>query len=180
MVAAALPIRPATPADSEGVAAIYAHHVRHGTASYDSEPRSVESTAQIIADHVAMGWPFLVAQGDGGILGYAYATQFRPRDGYAWTCEDSVYVHPEALGRGIGTALLDALVHAATASGFRQMVAVIGGASPTSIALHRRAGFAQAGRLKSTGRKHGRWLDTVYMQRALGEGDGTPPADETA
>lgn len=169
-------IEPATPDDAKAVASIYAHHVERGTASYDIEPRSVAATAALIAEHRAKGWPFLVARDDeGAVLGYAYASQFRPRAAYAWACEDSIYVAPAAQGRGIGRALLDALVAAAEASGFRTMVAVIGGGEPASVALHAAAGFAHAGRLGGMGWKHGRWLDTVYMQRVLGAGTSSPP-----
>jgi L-amino acid N-acyltransferase YncA len=168
-------IRHATPADAPAIAAIYAHHVAHGTGSYDTEPRSVDTTAALIADHAAQGWPFLVAEVNSIIAGYAYAFQFKPRAGYSWTCEDSIYVHPDHQGQGVGKALLDALVATAEAAGFRTMVAVIGGAEPASVALHAACGFAHAGRLNGMGWKHGRWLDTIYMQRALGEGTASPP-----
>ncbi|MGH6651358.1 MAG: GNAT family N-acetyltransferase [Sphingopyxis sp.] len=170
-------IAPATLDDAAAVAAIYAHHVAHGTASYDTEPRSVVTTEALIADHRAKGWPFLAARDAGGtLLGYAYASQFRPRAAYAWACENSIYVAPAAQGRGVGRALLHALLVAAEASGFRTMVAVIGGAEPASVALHAACGFTHAGRLAGMGWKHGRWLDTVYMQRSLGCGTARPPA----
>ncbi|MBL8651080.1 MAG: N-acetyltransferase [Sphingopyxis sp.] len=170
-------IEPATIDDAAAVAAIYSHHVTHGTASYDTEPRSIAATETLIADHLANGWPFLTARdAEGTLLGYAYASQFRPRAAYAWACEDSIYVAPAAQGRGVGRALLDALLVAAEASGFRTMVAVIGGAEPASVALHAACGFAHAGRLAGMGWKHGRWLDTIYMQRALGAGTTAPPA----
>lgn len=176
MAAPAPLIETATPGDAAAVAAIYAHHVAHGTASYDTEARSVEATAALVADHRARGWPFLVARGaDGAVLGYAYASQFRPRAAYAWACEDSIYVDPASQGRGIGRALLGALLDAAEASGFRTIVAVIGGAEPASVALHTACGFTHAGRLAGMGWKHGRWLDTIYMQRALGDGTASPP-----
>ena len=113
---------------------------------------------------------------DGQIVGYAYATQFRDRAAYAWTCENSIYVHPDWQGRGLGTALLLELCRSAEEFGFRQMVAVIGGAEPASIALHEACGFQEVGRLRSAGWKHGRWLDNVYMQLALGKGSSEPPA----
>jgi phosphinothricin acetyltransferase len=170
-------VRAATAADAPAIAAIYAHHVAHGTASYDIEPRSVAATETMIADHVAKGWPFLVAvDPDGAVAGYAYASQYRPRAAYAWACEDSIYVDPASQGRGVGRALLAALLAAAEAAGFRTMVAVIGGAEPASVALHTACGFAHAGRLAGMGWKHGRWLDTVYMQRTLGDGTQSPPA----
>ena len=167
-------VRPATEADAAAVAAIYAHHVAHGTASFDTEPRSVDATRDKIAECRTGGWPFLVAD-HGELLGYAYATPFRDRPAYARTCENSIYVDASAHGRGLGTALLSALVEAAEAAGFRQMIAVIGGGEPASVALHAKLGFEHAGRMKSVGWKFGRWLDTVYMQRALGAGDVTPP-----
>jgi L-amino acid N-acyltransferase YncA len=171
-------IRLATTGDAAAVAAIYAHHVAHGTASFDTEPRSTADMAAKISDCADRGWPFLVAERDGNRVGYAYATQFRDRPAYRTTCENSIYLDPAHLGQGIGTRLLDALIEAATEAGFRQMIAVIGGAEPASVALHARAGFAEAGRMRAVGRKHGRWLDTLYMQRSLGAGDSVPPEVE--
>lgn len=169
-------IRPATTADAPAIAAIYAYHVAHGTGSYDTDARSIDATAALVGDHNARSWPFLVAEGaDGAITGYAYASQFKPRAGYAWTCEDSIYIHPDHQGQGVGRELLDALVTAAETAGFRTMVAVIGGAEPASVALHGACGFTHAGRLAGMGWKHGRWLDTIYMQRALGDGTSSPP-----
>ena len=168
-------IRPASAADAAAIAAIYAHHVAHGTGSYDTEPRSMAAAAAQIADHRARGWPFLVAQADDEVAGYAYASQFRPRAAYAWACEDSIYVAPQAQARGVGTALLGALVTACETAGFRTMVAVIGGGEPASVALHAACGFAHSGRLAGMGWKHGRWLDTIFMQRALGAGTSGPP-----
>lgn len=168
-------IRPATATDAAAIAAIYAHHVAHGTASYDTEARSQAATATMIADYRARGWPFLLAEVDGAVAGYASAAQFRPRAAYAWACEDSVYINPDFQGQGVGKALLGALIAAAEAAGFRTMVAVIGGAEPASIALHAACGFAHSGRLAGMGWKHGRWLDTVHMQRALGDGTACPP-----
>ena len=171
-------ITPATPDDAKPVAAIYAHHVAHGTATYDIEPRSALATAGLISEHRAKGWPFLIARGaDGAVAGYAYASQFRDRPAYAWACEDSIYIDPAHQGRGIGRALLEALLVAAEAAGFRTMIAVIGGAEPASVALHARCGFAHAGRLGASGWKQGRWLDTVFMQRALGAGAASPPPE---
>lgn len=171
-------IRPARAGDSAAIAAIYAHHVRHGTATFDTVPRTAGDVADRIAQADARGWPFLVAEQDGTVAGYAYATMFRERPAYAATCEDSIYIAPELTGQGIGKALLAALLVAAEQAGFRQMIAVIGGGEPASVALHQALGFAPAGRMQSVGRKFGRWLDTVYMQRALGAGDTAPPAAE--
>jgi L-amino acid N-acyltransferase YncA len=171
-------VRDATPGDAQAIAAIYAHHVLHGTATFDTEPRSGEETAARIAAITAAGLPFLVAEVAGGIAGYAYATRFRDRAAYAATCEDSIYIDPAHTGRGIGSALLAELVRRCEAAGYRQMIAVVGGGEPASIALHRRLGFTHAGTMRSVGRKFGRWLDTVYMQRELGDGDQTAPASE--
>lgn len=170
-------IRPATSVDAAAIAAIYAHHVAHGTGSYDLEPRSEAATAAMIGDYRACGWPFLLAEVDGAVAGYAYAAQFRPRAAYAWACEDSVYIGPDHQGQGVGKALLGAVIAAAEAAGFRTMVAVIGGAEPASIALHAACGFAHIGRLTGMGWKHGRWLDSVHMQRALGTGTACPPGN---
>jgi len=171
-------IRRADAKDADSVAAIYAHHVAHGTASFDTAPRTSAETAAKIADCNARGWPFLVAEHAGRLVGYAYATQFRDRPAYASTCENSIYLDPATIGQGLGTLLLVALIEASEQAGFRQMIAVVGGAEPASIALHRKLGFREAGRMISVGRKHGRWLDTVYLQLALGAGDATPPAIE--
>jgi L-amino acid N-acyltransferase YncA len=171
-------IRGATAADAKEIAAIYAHHVAHGTASFDTSPRSEQDTAGKIEECTFHGWPFLVAEQGGTVIGYAYATQFRDRPAYASTCENSIYVHPAATSRGLGTMLLGELICASERAGFRQMIAVVGGAEPSSIALHRKLGFREAGRMASVGRKHGRWLDTVYLQLPLGSGDSTPPNAE--
>ena len=121
------------------------------------------------------GWPFLVACDGDQVVGYAYATQFRDRPAYAYACENSIYVAHDRRGGGIGKLLLKALLEAAEAHGFRRMVAVIGGAEPASVALHGSCGFEHAGRLTGMGWKAGRWLDTVYMQIALGRGISTAP-----
>ena len=160
-------IRPANVEDAQAIAAIYAHHVLYGTASFDTEPRTEQETAERIADISSRGWPFIVAEVEGEVLGYAYATQFRDRPAYAATCENSIYIRADCVGRGIGSVLLAQLVVLAKAAGFRQMIAVVGGGEPPSIALHARQGFVHAGRMKAVGHKFGRWLDTVYMQRDL-------------
>ena len=173
-----LTIRPAGIADAPAITAIYAHHVAHGTASFDTVPRSEAETVEKIARCDAQGWPFLVAERDGTAVGYAYATQFRDRPAYSSTCENSIYIAPQAIGQGVGSKLLEALIEACERVGFRQMIAVVGGAEPASVALHLKAGFHEAGRMRSVGRKHGRWLDTVYLQRPLGPGDEAPPKVE--
>jgi L-amino acid N-acyltransferase YncA len=171
-------VRPVLVEEAAAIAAIYAEHVRSGTASFDTVPRTVAETEHKIVEINGRGWPFLVAESGGDILGYAYASQFRDRAAYSFACEDSIYVRADCIGRGVGTVLLRALVDVATQRGFRQMVAVIGGDEPASVALHSKMGFEHAGRMRSVGRKFGRWLDTVYMQLELGEGDAVPPEKE--
>jgi L-amino acid N-acyltransferase YncA len=171
-------IRPADVRDAAAIATIYAEHVRVGTASFDTLPRSISDTQSKIEEITGKGWPFLVAERDGEILGYAYANQFRDRAAYSFACENSIYVHADTVGQGVGAALLGALIEAATDFGFRQMIAVIGGGEPASVAVHGKMGFQHAGRMRSVGRKFGRWLDTVYMQLELGEGDREPPVNE--
>lgn len=160
-------VRDARLGDVSAVAAIYAHHVRHGTASFDTDPLGEEIWSGKLDDMAARGWPFLIAERDKAVIGYAYATQFRDRPAYAETCENSIYVAPSALGGGVGSALMNALLDRAVASGLRQMIAVIGGGEPASVALHAKAGYVHAGRMRRVGRKFGTLLDTVYMQREL-------------
>jgi L-amino acid N-acyltransferase YncA len=171
-------LRSAEVEDAAAIAAIYAAHVESGSASFDTVPRTVAETEQKISDITAKGWPFLVAVADAQVVGYAYASQFRDRPAYGFACEDSIYVRADQVGKGIGAQLLGALLQHATAFGFRQMIAVIGGGEPASVALHGKMGFEHAGRMRSVGRKFGRWLDTVYMQVELGEGDRTAPDKE--
>ena len=169
-------IRPATGNDIAAIAAIYARHVRDGTASFEIEPPSEEEMRRRHAALLARGYPYLAAEAGGEVLGYAYAGPYRPRLAYRDTVENSVYLRPEAAGRGLGTRLLDALIAACATRGFRQMVAVVGdSANLASIRLHERLGFRPVGVLRSVGYKHGRWLDTVLLQRALGTGDAAPP-----
>jgi phosphinothricin acetyltransferase len=156
--------------DAAQIAGIYAHHVLNGTASYELEPPTADDTAAKIERITSRVWPFLVAVEEGKVVGYAYAEQLRDRPAYRFTCENSIYVRADRLGRGIGKLLLTRLCHRCEALGFRQMVAVIGGAEPASIGLHESCGFHVVGRLSSVGWKKGRWLDTVYMQRSLGPG----------
>jgi phosphinothricin acetyltransferase len=172
-------IASATPGDAAGIAAIYAHHVLHGTASWEVVPPPAEEIAERMAKVQGNGWPWLVARDAGrAIAGFAYAAQYNPRAGYRYACENSIYIRHDRLGRGIGTALLTALLEACEACGFRQVVAGIAGTEAASVALHARAGFVEMGRLKSVGRKHGQWLDVLYMQRPLGPGDSLPPSRE--
>lgn len=173
-------IRDASPADLPDITRIYADSVLNGVASYElSPPDEAEMGRRFaaIADH---GYPYLIALADtGAVLGYAYVSAFRTRPAYRWTVEDSVYLAPEARGRGVGRALLEALIGRAEALGFRQMLAVIGGAHPASIAAHEKSGFVRCGMISGSGHKHGQWLDTVIMQRSLGDATDTDPDPRT-
>lgn len=160
-------IRDVAQDDVPGIAAIYAHHVLHGTATFDIDPPSTGEWGAKVANALNRHWPFVVAEIDLELAGYAYATQFRDRPAYAGTCENSIYVAPNWVGRGVGASLLAALIEKAAAYGFTQMIAVIGGAEPASVALHAKSGFVQAGRMRNVGRKFGKLLDTLYMQRDL-------------
>jgi phosphinothricin acetyltransferase len=157
-------IRDASEDDAEAIAAIYAHHVLHGTATYDIEPPSADAMRGKVRSIRGAGWPFIVAELGGEVAGYAYASQFRDRAAYRFAAEDSIYVHAEKTGRGVGKALLNALIDRSAESGFRTLIAVIGGAEPASIAVHASCGFREVGRLKAVGFKFDRWLDSVYMQ----------------
>lgn len=172
-------IRPASAADIPAITAIYAVEVRDFVNTYETEVPDESEMARRMAALQQRGFPYLAAELDGRVAGYAYAGTYRARVAFDWTVENSVYVAAWAQGRGVGKALLGALIDACTAAGFRQMVAVIGEPSNTaSIALHERFGFVHVGTYRGLGRKHGRWLDTVQMQRALGAGDATPPDNE--
>ncbi len=161
-------IRPATLADAAACAAIYAPEVLTGTASFETVPPSAADMAARIARALDAGWPWLVAETGGTVTGYTYCSQFRDRPAYRHSCENSVYVATAARGAGTGRALLTALIDAARAADFHQMIAVIGDSGNAgSIGLHRACGFADAGILRDVGFKFGRWLDVVYMQRSL-------------
>ena len=169
-------IRPVETTDIEAIAAIYRHHVLHGLASFETEPPSIEEMERRRAALAAGGYPYLVAADAETILGYAYAGPYRPRMAYRNTVENSIYLRPDAAGRGVGGALLAALIAEAEARGFRQMVAVVGdSANLASVRLHERHGFRLVGVLRSVGHKHGRWLDSVLLQRTLGAGDEADP-----
>jgi L-amino acid N-acyltransferase YncA len=169
-------IRPAALADISAITRIYAHAVEHGTASFElAAPDEAEMTRrmQTLLDGQ---FPYLVAEVDGAVAGYAYASLYRTRPAYRFTVEDSVYVAPDLQRRGIGIALLKTLIEASTARGYRQMIAVIGDSDQAaSIGVHKACGFAPAGNLKSIGYKFGRWLDTPLMQLSLGAGASTKP-----
>jgi L-amino acid N-acyltransferase YncA len=164
--------------DVPAIAAIYAHYVRHGLASFELEAPPQQELARRRGEIVAKGFPYLVAEAAGAVIGYSYASAYRPRPGYRFSVEDSVYVHPDWAGKGAGRLLLAELIKRCADLGYRQMVAVIGdSANLPSIKLHEAFGFAHAGLLKSIGWKHGRWVDSVTMQLALGEGDTKPPRE---
>lgn len=170
-------VRAAAAADMPTVAEIYAHHVLDGVASFEIEPPTVAELVRRWNDVVGRGLPWGVAAIGLRVVGFAYAAPYRPRPAYRPTVENSVYVAPDALRLGIGRRLLSWLIDECARRGFRQMIAVIGDSgNAASIALHRRCGFEHAGLLRAVGFKHGRWLDSVLMQRALGAGDRTPPA----
>jgi L-amino acid N-acyltransferase YncA len=168
-------IRPIAPGDVAAVAAIYAGAVLTSTATFEIEPPDEATMRQRVEAILAAGYPYLVALQAGAVVGYAYANLYRPRIGYRYSVEDSVYVAAGARGQGIGRALLEALIERCAAREFRQMIAVIGdGDNTASIALHVAAGFTRAGQLKDVGYKFGRWIDSILMQRPLGAG-GTRP-----
>jgi phosphinothricin acetyltransferase len=174
---ASISLRDAAEEDLAAVTAIYAHHVRTGTATFEIDAPDTAEIARRWREVAARGLPYLVAVVDGEVVGYAYAAPYRPRPAYRYTVEDSVYVHDAARGRGVGRALLAALIEAADRVGARQMVAVIGdAANEPSIRLHAALGFEHVGVLSNVGNKFNRWLDVVLMQRALGQGDGIPAA----
>lgn len=171
-------IRDASPDDFGAIQAIYAHHVRFGTGSFEEEPPDAEELRRRHRDVVGQGLPYLVALIDGKVVGYAYAGLYRTRRAYRFTVENSVYVRDGLGGKGVASALLRDLIARCTAAGRRLMVAVIGDSQNVgSIALHAKAGFKLAGVIRNVGFKHGRWLDSVIMELPLGEGAGTPPRD---
>jgi len=169
-------IRPSLAKDIPTITAIYGHWVTHGLASFELDPPEEAEMARRRLAVIDAGFPYLVAEAPEGILGYAYASAYRARPAYRFIVENSVYVAPGTGQRGIGLALMEEVIAHCTAAGFRQMVAVIGDSgNAASIALHRRAGFAPAGLIKAAGWKHGRWVDSVLMQRNLGSGAESPP-----
>lgn len=171
-------IRAATPADIPAITAIYAFEVREKTASFELTPPDEAEMMRRFTTLIDNGFPYLVAEAAGRLAGYAYAGPYRPRPAYRYTVENTVYLDPAYYRRGIGSALLNELIAQCTARGFRQMIAVIGdSANAASIGLHRRAGFAMIGTHPDVGLKFGRWLDSVQMQLALGEGRTTTPQD---
>ncbi len=166
-------VRVAVPADAEPVAAIFAHYVTTSVATFEEVAPTGPDWRQRFDDLAARNLPFLVAEaeGDRAVCGFAYASPWRPKPAYRHTVEDTVYLCPDRTGHGIGSALLGTLLAGCADAGARQVIAVIADTgSDASAALHRRFGFTQAGRLSGVGRKHGRWIDTVLMQKNLGPG----------
>ncbi len=169
-------IRPAMPEDLPAITAIYDHHVRTGLASFEEVPPDVKEMTRRYGDLVAQGFPYVAAEQDGAVIGYAYAGPYRTRSAYRFTVEDTVYVKAGLGGRGIGRQLLDVVIDRTTAMGLRQMIAVIGDSdNGGSIGVHRACGFRMTGTLEAVGFKFGRWVDGVIMQRALGPGATTAP-----
>ena len=166
--AAGATVRAAAPADAEPVAAIFAHYVTSSVTTFEEVPPTAADWARKLADLTSLSLPFLVAEEDGSVCGFAYASPWRPKPAYRHTVEDTVYIAPGHTGRGIGAALLGPLLDGCAAAGARQVIAVIADTgSDASAGLHRRFGFVLAGRLVGVGRKQGRWIDTVLMQRNL-------------
>ena len=171
-------IRPATPADIPAIAAIYDEAVRSGTASFELNPPGEAEMRRRMDNLLGRNFPYFVAMSGTVLAGYAYAGPYHQRPGYRFTVEDSIYVAPGLHRGGVGTALLSALIAASEQRGYRQMLAVIGdSANAASIGLHTRAGFSPVGTFRNVGYKFGRWLDSVLMQRVLGEGAGSTPGD---
>ncbi|SOY40944.1 GNAT family N-acetyltransferase [Cupriavidus taiwanensis] len=175
----AFTLRDATRADIAAIHAIYAHHVQHGRASFEEVPPGVDEMQLRFAEVRRKGLPYLVAERDGEVLGYAYASAYRARSAYRFAIEDSIYIDHRHVGEGLGQALLAELIARCETGPWRQMVAVIactaGGEGAGSIAVHERLGFRTVGRLEAVGFKHGQWIDTVLMQRVLGAGAATLP-----
>jgi phosphinothricin acetyltransferase len=170
-------IRPVRSADIAAITRIYARAVQHGTASFELDPPDVNEMTRRLEALTAAGFPYLVAEAESEVLGYAYAGPYRARPAYRFTVEDSVYIAPDAQRRGLGRLLLERLILESEARGYRQMIAVIGdSAQHASIALHAALGFRMIGTFEAVGWKFGRWLDSVLMQRPLGQGaDSEPP-----
>lgn len=169
-------IRPSRDEDIPAITAIYAHHVLNGTGTFETTPPTEAEMAARRADVLGKGLPYLVAEEDGRLLGFAYCQWFKPRPAYRFSAEDSIYMHPDARGKGLGKLLLSQLAAQAEAAGIRKLIAVIGdSANAGSIGVHKAQGFSQVGIFKSCGWKFGRWLDIVLMEKFIGAGDGTPP-----
>ena len=169
-------LRPSQEPDLPAIAAIYGHHVLHGSGTFETEPPSLADMTARRTEVLARQLPFLVAEDGGRIVGFAYCNWFKPRPAYRFSAEDSIYLAPDAHRRGLGRALLAELAAQAEAAGVRKLIAVIGdSANASSIGVHRSVGFEQVGVLKSSGWKFERWLDVVLMEKPLGAGNSSPP-----
>jgi phosphinothricin acetyltransferase len=169
-------IRPSRDADLPAITAIYAHHVLHGTGTFETDPPTLADMTARRADVLSKNLPYLVAEADGEVLGFAYCNWFKPRPAYRYSAEDSIYLAEAARGQGLGTQLLAALSQAAEAVGVRKLIAVIGdSANLGSVGVHRAQGFAHVGVLKDCGWKFGQWRDVVLMDKVLGQGSSTAP-----
>ncbi len=169
-------IRPSIDTDLDAITRIYGHHVLHGTGTFETTPPTLAEMEARRADVLGKGLPWLVVEDGGLVLGYAYGNWFKPRPAYRFSVEDSIYMAPEAAGKGLGRALLSELLAALERAGVRKVMAVIGdSANAGSIGVHAALGFERAGVIASCGWKFDRWLDIVLMQRSLGAGDSTPP-----
>ena len=170
-------IRPSRDEDLPAISAIYGHHVLHATGTFETVPPTEAEMAARRADVLAKGLPYLVVEDEGQVLGFAYCQWFKPRPAYRFSAEDSIYLHPDARGRGLGRQLLAALIEQAQQVGLRKLIAVIGdSANAASIGVHRSQGFEPAGVIRSCGWKFDRWLDIVLMEKTLGDGDRSAPA----
>lgn len=169
--------RPARLSDLGAITEIYRESVQNGVATYELTPPTVDEMTRRFTVLTDDGFPYMVCEDDAGqLLGFAYAGAYRTRPAYQWTVEDSIYLPPGSRGRGLGKVLLGNLIEQCTEKGFRQMIAVIGGAHPASVQLHRTLGFVPCGTIRGSGYKHGQWLDTAIMQLELGEGRTTAPS----
>ena len=170
-------IRPSRDEDLPAICAIYGHHVLHATGTFETVPPTQAEMSARRADVLAKGLPYLVVEDEGQVLGFAYCQWFKPRPAYRFSAEDSIYLHPDARGRGLGQQLLAALIEQAQQAGLRKLIAVIGdSANAASIGVHRSQGFEPAGVIRSCGWKFDRWLDIVLMEKTLGDGDRSAPA----
>lgn len=173
-------IRPSREEDLPAITAIYAHHVLHGTGTFETEPPSAADMGTRRADVLSKGLPYLVAEEDGKVVGFAYGNWFKPRPAYRYSVEDSIYLAPGAGGKGLGRSLLSELLARCESAGIRKIMAIIGdSANAGSVGLHRALGFTQVGIVESCGWKFGAWRDIVIMQKTLGAGDSLPPAGFT-
>jgi L-amino acid N-acyltransferase YncA len=171
-------IRPSRDEDLAAITRIYAHHVLHGTGTFETTPPTEGEMAGRRADVLGKGLPWLVIEADGQVMGYAYGNWFKPRPAYRYSVEDSIYMAPESAGKGLGKLLLTELLAQCERAGVRKVMAVIGdSANAGSIGVHKALGFEQVGVVQSCGWKFGRWLDIVLMQKSIGQGDSTPPQD---